>query len=211
MRYAELFERSSVGSGFDIDAYHGTTADFDAFDPSLTRDIGIHFGTPEQAERATHDFYRKPRPNARIIPVKLRLKNPLRVYDMFDTLRTTYIARAKRFTLETPGFHPSREEREAIYAAAKLADKGRRKAGGDWGSLDTRKDAYQEPAEQAAKAFWQAIQASAERQGYDGFVYRNRVEGAGDSYVVFDPRNVRARHARFANLDSDKLLDSQSF
>lgn len=205
-RYIDVCERY----GFDIDAYHGTTADFDTFDPSLTRDIGMHFGTAAQADKATRDWFNKPKDNAHIIPVSLRLRNPLRVRDLFDTTRTRYINRAKAFTLETPGFIPNREEHDEIYAAAKEADRARRRAGGDWGSLDSRKKEYQKPAEDAAKAFWQAIQKSAERQGYDGFVYNNRVEGKGDSYVVFDPRNVRARHASFANLDSARLLDSQN-
>ena len=196
---------------FNVDAYHGTTADFPAFDPKLTRDIGLHFGNAEQADRATRDYFGKSKDNANIIPVKLRLRNPLRVRDLFDTVRTRYIARAKKFCLETPGFHPNSEEHDAIFDTAKAADRARRKAGGDWGSLDKRKDAYQAPADAAAKAFWQAIQVSAERQGYDGFVYKNRVEGKGDSYVVFDPKNVRAKHASFANPDSDRLLDSRLF
>jgi hypothetical protein len=196
---------------FKVDAYHGTTADFPAFDPSLTRDIGLHFGTAQQADRATRDYFGKPKDNANIIPVKLRLRNPLRVRDLFDTTRTRYIARAKKFCLETPGFHPNSEEHDAIFDTAKAADRARHKAGGDWGSLDSRKAAHQKPADDAAKAFWQAIQASAERQGYDGFIYKNRVEGKGDSYVVFDPRNVRAKHASFANPDSDRLLDCRLF
>jgi hypothetical protein len=209
-RWMRLVETAS--NDFNIDAYHGTTADFDSFDPSRTRDIGMHFGTQGQANKAVQSFMGDTRDGANVIPVKLRLHNPLRVPDMFDTMRTTYVNRAKTFTLLIRGFRVTQPERSLIYDMAKAADKARRKSGGDWGSLDKAKATHQEPAEAAAKAFWQAIQASAERQGYDGFVYSNKVEGKGDSYVVFHSKNVRSRHAGFdpAKADSDKLMDGWS-
>jgi hypothetical protein len=205
MRYHEITE------DFNLDAYHGTTADFDAFDPGRTRDIGMHFGSATQADNAIKDVYGKRKDGANIIPVKLRVHNPLRVPDMFDTMRTTYINRAKTFCLLIRGFRASREERAAIFDAAKVADKARRKAGGDWGALDRAKEQFQAPAEAAAKVFWRTVQVSAERQGYDGFVYSNKIEGKGDSYVVFRPQNIRSRYANFdpSKADSDKLMDDR--
>lgn len=196
--------------GFDIDAYHGTNADFDEFDPERSGGIGMHFGTVAQANTVSRSILTGQHADgANIIPVKLRMKTPLRVYDVFSTLRTTYIFRAKLFTLDTKGFNPSQEERSQIYAAAKFADKMRRKAGGEWGVLDKNKDEQQKLFTKATSLFWKSIETSAIRQGYDGFVYQNRVEGKGDSYVVFDPKNIRVRHANFdpEKSNSNKLLD----
>jgi hypothetical protein len=183
----------------EILAYHGTTHEFDQFDPSRTGDIGMHFGTPEQASNATRDLWaRKGEPEyrsgAHVRPVNLDLKNPLRVRDNFSTLRARFIARAKQWSLDTPGFHMTGPEREQLYAWAKIADTARRKAGGDWSiELRPQNAALNEKYKEASKHFWDIIQASALRQGYDGFVYSNRVEGKGDSYVVFDPKLIRSQ------------------
>lgn len=179
----------------EILAYHGTKADFDQFDPALSGDIGIHFGTPEQANSVIRRVWRWPGDpeyveGGNIRPVDLDLKNPLRVYDSFSTLRMTFTRRAKQWSLETPGFLMTPDEKEALYHWAGLADKARRKAGGDWSLVMVPQNAgLNRVYEDASKRFWSIIQQSAIRQGYDGFVYSNRVEGKGDSYVVFDKAN----------------------
>jgi len=212
MRIFEIL-KEDFKDEFDVDAYHGTTKDFDAFDPNLTGDIGMHFGNKKQAHHFTLDYMGRDKEGANIIPVKLRLKNPLRVKDMFSTLRTTYINRAKQFTLNTKGFYASDADRKEIYDAAKEADLARRKAGGEWGMLDKSKAEAQNKLKIASKRFWKAIENSAIHQGYDGFVYDNKAEGKGDSYVVFDPKNIRVKHASFdpKKANSDKLLDSEQF
>ena len=158
MRITDLFE-DSADQGFNIDAYHGTTADFDSFDPSLTGDIGMHFGTLPQADKMARNYWTRPgeekyKPGANIIPVKLRLRKVLRVKDLFSTLKTRYIIRAKSFWLETPGFRPTEDEKNAIYTAAKIADKARNKAGKEWGALNPSLDKEQAIWKQASKAFW---------------------------------------------------------
>jgi hypothetical protein len=175
----------------EIIAYHGTKSNFEKFDPSLTGDVGIHFGTSDQANAAIRNQWQKipeyPE-GANVRRANLDIKNPLRVYDNFSTLRATFMGRAKKWSLETPGFHMSQNEREELYRCAKIADKARRKAGGDWSiALLPQNADLNRVYEQASKEFWAVIQASAIRQGYDGFVYANRAEGKGDSYVVFDP------------------------
>ncbi len=98
-----------------------------------------------------------------------------------------------------------------IYAAARAADKARYKSGTEWGALRPSLDKEQQIFKQASAEFWRTIEASLRRQGYDGLVYSNRVEGKGDSYVVLDPNNVRMRHARFDPQQSDSvnLLDGR--
>jgi hypothetical protein len=146
---------------------------------------------------------------ANVIPAKLKIQNPLRVGDEFSTLGRQFIARAKKLTLETPGFRANEAERAAIYEAAKQADKARRRGGGDWNiQLNKDNERHRVAYEDAGKRFWDTVQASAKRQGYDGLVYSNRVEGKGDSYVVFEPSQVRSRFAAFdpAKRDSANLL-----
>ena len=195
MKLLDLFERKA--DDFNIDAFHGTHNSFKKFDPNLTGDIGIHFGSKKAANDIVNPIFKPTngdpyKPGANIIPVKLRLKNPLRVKDMFSTLRTTYLNRAKQWVHNTPGFHPNTEDRNNIYDAAKEADKARRKAGGEWGALNKSKDKDQEIFKQSEKRFWQAIQTACEHQGYDGLVYSNKIEGNGDdSYIVFHPKNIR--------------------
>jgi hypothetical protein len=200
----------ALEQGYDTDAYHGTTKSFDEFDPSLTNDIGMHFGTQGQANvAAAHPATGRIMDGANVIPAKLKIQNPLRVGDEFSTLGRQFIARAKKLTLETPGFRANEAERAAIYEAAKQADKARRRGGGDWNiQLNKDNERHRVAYEDAGKRFWDTVQASAKRQGYDGLVYSNRVEGKGDSYVVFEPSQVRSRFAAFdpAKRDSANLL-----
>lgn len=219
MRYRDLISEDvtdprlqrAIDQGFNLEAFHGTENDFDEFDPRKTGDIGIHFGSPGQASHFALDLRGQPKPGGNIIPVRLKLHRPLRVKDMFSTLRVTFINRAKQWTLATRGFHANEQERAAIYAAAKAADAARRRGGGDWSiQLDKSKASHLASYEQASRAFWEAIQASCERQGYDGLIYDNKAEGGGDSYVVFHANQVRAQHASFDpdKAESSKLLDS---
>src|ERR1035437_2389730 len=194
MKLIDLFEKTKKDD-FNVDAYHGTNKAFKKFDPNFTGDIGIHFGSVGVATDVAKGYFQKMgeyQPGANIIPVKLRLKNPLRVRDMFSTLKTTYMNRAKQWVLNTHGFRPNQEEHDEIFDASKSADKIRYKACREWGALDSRKDKEQALLKQADKRFWTAIQTSVERQGYDGLVYSNKIEGKGeDSYVVFNPKNVK--------------------
>ena len=58
--------------------YHGTTKDFDSFEAKANRpEIGFHFGTAKQAEVFAD------KNGGRVIPVYLRIKNPLRMRDAF--------------------------------------------------------------------------------------------------------------------------------
>lgn len=56
-------------------AYHGTTADFSAFDPAKTVDGGLHFGSKEQARMRGGQ-------KARLIAVELSVERPRRSRDM---------------------------------------------------------------------------------------------------------------------------------
>lgn len=64
--------------------YHGTQCDFTFFD--RTEDIGFHFGTAETANQRLRHLRRGYSPRAEgdcILPVFLRIENPLRLRDLF--------------------------------------------------------------------------------------------------------------------------------
>lgn len=179
-----------------IRAYHGTKADFEAFDPSMTKDLGMHFGTAEQAEKAVWNPWSKEYPaGANIRPVDLHIQNPVRLPDMFSLLGKGMQAVAKKLTLETPLLF-SDEAREALYGAAKRADVLKRKAGGIRQWLPPEDSTLLSAAEKAeyadaTKRFWKTVEKTIKENGYDSAVYANKVEGKGDSYIVFDPNLIR--------------------
>jgi hypothetical protein len=75
-KWLNLFETHD----FNVDAYHGTTKNFDEFKNKDFAQLGYHFGsTPDQANNRI-----KRKHGRNIMPVKLRLKNPLRIHDMGD-------------------------------------------------------------------------------------------------------------------------------
>jgi len=76
--------------------YHGTTADFDMFkvqDKSmfLRKQIGFHFGQLHQADFFTKDALGSTKDESSIVPVYLKIENPLRVVDL-DTWHARKIA-----------------------------------------------------------------------------------------------------------------------
>ena len=146
--------------------YHGTNVDFEKFDPRLSRDIGSHFGTKAQAET----FGKK------VIPVYLSIKNPLRVDDNFSTLNGL-----GRFLNDIYyEVDMTSEESDKLHAYAK-------KVSQEW-SDDRDSDNTVIPE---AKKFWKLAEKVLKRSGFDGLVYGNKIEGEGDSYVVFSPNQVK--------------------
>jgi len=63
-----------------IIAYHGTTSDFEKFKAG---DIGVHFGSPKQANSRLQDISTGTRGD-RIIPVEIETKNPLLLKDVSE-------------------------------------------------------------------------------------------------------------------------------
>lgn len=127
------FNRSKAVSpdGTPLILWHGTLADvFDAFQPS-PRDIGIHFGTLEQAEKRLDVLAEpqrqagNPEPEYSYVPVYLSLQNPLVLKDDVTGAETPA---ALLFGLRNAGGLPQEQflpiirrleaERSATYAEA---------------------------------------------------------------------------------------------
>lgn len=75
--------------GRPLVVYHATTEPIDAFDPTKTKDGGLHFGTAEQAdERLRHTRpARFTYTGEQVMPVYLRMERPLRLVDDGDDWR----------------------------------------------------------------------------------------------------------------------------
>jgi len=151
-----------------IRAYHGTTASFDRFDPGFAGrdDIGVHFGSPEQAAvRASgaRTSYGKPPTTAempdgaRIIPADIY---PERLATLGDDILSDPHAAAAEFGRQ--GLIP-----------ADLVEAITSQPIGSPGAKDL-------------------LQTGLKMAGVDVVRYPNKFEGVGDSYAVLAPGRVRS-------------------
>jgi hypothetical protein len=154
--------------------YHSTSApDFDAF-KSSERDIGIHFGTAEQAsDRADFKHPEGTPEGSRTLPAYLRIENPLRLSDP-----GAFFAEYLALPLEKSG----KFTREEISQATGAPDRN-----GKFSS-----DAVTR------------LRALIESKGYDGIVYQNEAEAGqigADSYVVFHPTQIKSALGNWGTFD----------
>jgi hypothetical protein len=182
--------------GFTGPYYHGTTGDFPAFDPTKSTDLGMHFGTPEQANTAGANILtRQYDDGANVVPVMLRSDKTARVKDIFNVVGQTYQGKAKALTLGSE-LQFNNADRAALYAAAKDADKASKKMGGDWGRMSADEKTIA-AFDDASQRFYDVLGQAAKNQGVDALKYTNKVEGKADSIAVLDPSQVRSVHAAF--------------
>ncbi len=162
--------------------YHATTADFETFDTDRG-DLGAHFGTMEQANNVA-DFRLggEPGSDIKIIPVWLNITNPLRLKDV-GTFHADGIA--------------------SQLARKKLITKAEARAMEKDIERDWKMRKVYDP---------QLLQVIREA-GYDGVVYKNTAEheGKGDSYIAFNPNQVKSAVGNRGSFDrdSDNILFSQ--
>jgi hypothetical protein len=150
LEFRTFFDGSKVvdEAGAPLVVYHGTDQSFDTF--GRTEDIGYHFGAESAAKARVGGL-----PNARIMPVYLNIRNPLRVKDHTDWDIGNVLQEFVSQGLIDQG------------AAEKLVDSD---------FVMTRE--------------W--VRDTLASNGYDGMVYRNDVEGGGDSYIVFEPTQIKS-------------------
>lgn len=152
-----------VNLGADL---HGGT-----FDVSLAQDIGIHFSSSSEV---ASEFAR----DGAVFPAYLSIQNMVRVPDVF--LRQNGSEHAVKVLAEagviSENFTP------------KLLRLGR--------ALDSREARLNDPRDLGTtkqfRVFWAAMRKAALASGVDGLVYRNDVEGGGDSYVVFRAEQIQS-------------------
>lgn len=192
--------KSWIGKSTVVDAqgrprvmYHSTTSDFEEFRPFT------HFGTSGAANDRSDtltDFFTDvlKRPDratgARLIPVYLKVENPLRMPDLaaLDSQSGTLFEEAEA------DFKSRYDEDEQQYRI----ESGDAPSPASWESeTDLSEWLYRNDVIDQDE-FWD-VQYSPMRamqllqsKGYDGIVYNNVVEDPGnDSYIVFDPAQVK--------------------
>jgi len=146
--------------GQPLKVYHGTHHDFTSFHP------GSHFGTVKAANQRVrqHGLNHTPVSGRQIMPVYLRITNPLRVTDSIASDEAALLNAIVRG--EYPDIDRNVARREGAYKAAQDA-------------------------------------------GYDGLVYENNVEHAGqDSWVVFNPNQVKSAISNTEFSDSPHMHES---
>lgn len=182
-------------NGNPLPVFHGTDKDFSSFDASMTGDIGIHFGNAAQASAAVHkhwDRAQRYEDDSRLIPVFIRIEKPLYVKDSFSTMNNTWRGRAKNFGLDS-GLIFNHEEHKELWSTAETLDKMRRRAGGSYSMiLNKKNNALRDEYDALSKQFWNLIERVARRNGFDGMIYKNRAEGKGPSYIIFNPNQAKS-------------------
>lgn len=189
-------DNSSVSdkyNGHDLEAYHGTTADFNAFklggEHGRARESNIGFWFTDNPDAAS-DFAAAagPENGNNIMPVRLRLKNPLiangydEVMDLVDEFTT--FARV--------GF---RVPNHTMY--------GRMRNRQQRSGLD--------------KVDYKGLVQKLKGWGYDGIVIKDTLVDSPDGvtpidqYIVFDANQIRSKFAKFdpKKKDSDIITDSR--
>jgi len=159
--------------------YHGTRGDFSEFNPAML-DLGVHVGTPEQANERLLDVARMKNeipsygnfesdsppviPEARVMPVRVNVHNPLRMPDVGNWKNSSkVIEELEKQQYQNSGIDIN-EIMEAFDDIAMSDPIGKYGDPDDWiESMENRE-------------LLEIINAEIQKAGYDGIVYKNLVE-----------------------------------
>lgn len=167
--------------------FHGTEKSFGEYDPTLSKDLGVHFGTLEQAQERIKTWIPEESksgfgPGANVRPVNVDIEKPARLMDLFSVnAPRKHLVRElldmhdylKSINSKEPGLKFSPENEAAMRY---WAESGR----------GTEKD------------LWDIVEKQAKESGHDAIVYHNLYEGPGDSYIIFDPKKATPRFGKGA-------------
>ena len=159
--------------------YHGTRGDFSEFDQNML-DLGVHVGTPEQANERLLDVARAKKeiqsygdfdsdnppiiPDAKVMPVRINVHNPLRMPDVGNWKNSSkVIEELKKQQYQNSGININ-EIMEAFDDIAMGDPIGKYGDPDDW--LDSMEN----------RELLEIINAEIQKAGYDGIVYKNIVE-----------------------------------
>ena len=179
--------------------YHATTffEDFGTFERGAS-DIGIHFGTKEQANDRikfrSRFMITKQMEGQRLYPVFLKIENPLRVYDagnwnpvtMPSALQDAGVLTQEEFG-DLLGF-----EREYNDIVSDLEGAG---------------DDLDEALEELQSEFAEEVVRLLESKGYDGIVYKNKGEIEGMAEIMFRMDAARTDAEKSAIYKEKKALE----
>lgn len=191
----DLVNQKASASGYTVLAFHTTNnLEFTVF---RTGGLSAHFGSSKAAEdretsltNFSKEIGRAVKPH-RTLRLYLRLHNPLRIPDMASLDSTTGRVineildemndEEKRIYEETGEYHG-----EPLHARAWEDDEDVQRTLLDMGIIDI--DQFEDMRDYTKVELMKFLRA----EGYDGIVYKNDVEGGGDdSYIIFDPSQVK--------------------
>jgi hypothetical protein len=189
--------------------YHGTRGDFSEFNPAML-DLGVHVGTPEQANERLLDVARikgeipsygnfesdSPPviPDAKVMPVRINVHNPLRMPDVGNWKNSSKVIEE----LEKQQYQNSGIDIDEImqaYDDIAMSDPiGNYSDPDDWiESMENRE-------------LLEIINAEIQKAGYDGIVYKNLVETTSQGEGAIRPE----ARAKIAEIKKELLAVSDA-
>ena len=178
--------------------YHGTRGDFSEFDPNML-DLGVHVGTPEQANERLLDVARAKKeipsygdfdsdnppiiPDAKVMPVRINVHNPLRMPDVGNWKNSSkVIEELEKQQYQNSGININ-EIMDAFDGIAMGDPIGKYGDPDDW--LDSMEN----------RELLEIINAEIQKAGYDGIVYKNIVEttSQGEGEIMPEARSKIAK------------------
>tara|TARA_R100001082_G_C4366130_1_gene162036 strand:+ start:4110 stop:9902 length:5793 start_codon:yes stop_codon:yes gene_type:complete len=156
-----------------------------------------------QTELSVEDFAT----GANILPLQVKAENPLRLRDVENWESPT---RVTAELLRNPNFK-NKEDKKKLSAIMREARKMEKQYTKLFGASDYKEYSKDPKALELVNEIKNFIQS----KGYDSIIYQNRFESPKDalnkdSYIIFDPKDIRARSAKFdpEKADSPRLLDA---
>lgn len=191
--------------GLNKDVFHGTSEQFDEFDPDLS-DIGVHVGSAEQATYRLRDLSDRFNSGARftgnyetganIMPLKARINNPLVMEDVGDWKDATQVLAGLR---HNKAFAKDASKIEDMYQeSSEIAEQYQY---GD--------ELWRDSPEN--REFLDEIRDMIKQKGYDSVKYLNQVEnqyGSEGAYTaVADAliRNKQQEHSAIELMVRDRM------
>lgn len=186
--FKEFIGRSKI----TFEVFHGTPAVFDSFERTV--DIGFHFGTEAQARKRLEVTGLVPG-KGRLESFYIRLENPAVVSDLGSWHPLETVAEMYR-----RGYLEESDVRKVFEAAFDDADllpedefERLLKELLDGDAIDAR-FAFDEldPSRELRAQVHSVTRERMMDAGYDGLIYKNEAEGAGESYVVFEDVQIKS-------------------
>ena len=169
--------------------YHGTcSSGFTKFDPTKTREMGFHFGTPPQAKDFLKACSGSISKSPGIYPVYLSIQNPLFTPDVYSSDPVYFIEWLEKtnhihewFPDEDDSYYRSLNKLRSQLAEARMLS-----------GPEVR-----ETNKRLQKTVWGLLRKIVMRKGYDGIRYKNENEGRTDdpsnmAWIAFSPAQVKS-------------------
>ena len=169
--------------------YHGTcSSGFTRFDPTKTREMGFHFGTPSQAKDFVKSCGMFRGRSAGVYPVYLSIQNPLFTPDVFSEDPVYFIGWLEDtnhihewFPDEDDSYYRSLNKLRSQFAEARMLS-----------GPEVR-----ETNKRLQKTIWGLLRKIVMRKGYDGIRYKNENEGntfdaSNIAWIAFSPAQVKS-------------------